>query len=241
MDGAILITTNSPPPGTGTISHIASGGGWSTRITLLNLGSTSLDVQLRFWTDSGADLVLPLIFPQVNSGSVFTGSSVQRTLGAGGVLVIETQESLGTATTVGWAELASTGEVTGFAIFRQRTPEGQLSEGTVPLADASSTRFVIHSDNVGGFRSGIAIANPKATPATLTVITRDEAGNQLSNDTLTLPARGHTSFFTNDRYSFLTNRRGTIEFQNREGGGVSGIGLRFSPSRSFTSIPALFD
>ena len=49
------------------------------------------------------------------------------------------------------------------------------------------------------------------------------------------PALGHASFFVNDRFSQSSNQLGIIQLQSS--GGVTGVGQRFSPSGSFTSVP----
>ncbi len=48
------------PPTHSTISQIASGGGWKTALTLLNLSTAANSVTVTFQDDNGQPLVLPL-------------------------------------------------------------------------------------------------------------------------------------------------------------------------------------
>jgi hypothetical protein len=71
----------------------------------------------------------------------------------------------------------------------------------------------------------------------LTVIQRDDTGKQLATDTLTLSARGHTSFDLKSRWSALADRRGAIEVRRPTPGGFRLLGLRFNPQGAFTTVP----
>ena len=100
--------------------------------------------------------------------------------------------------------------------------------------------FLLPYDNSNGFQTGIAVTNQSPySPADLTLVLRDEAGNTLSTESLSLPVRGHTSFSIGDKYSALSGRRGTVEVRSSSGGRVNVLGLRFSPFGSFTSVPTI--
>src|ERR1700684_1580081 len=57
--------------GGGSIAHLASGGGgWQTTFVLINTGTSAAPFTLRFFADqTGAQLALPLAFPQPSGGS----------------------------------------------------------------------------------------------------------------------------------------------------------------------------
>ncbi len=48
----------------GSMAHLASGGGWKTTIILTNNGSVAAQAKLNFFDENGLALVLPLTFPQ---------------------------------------------------------------------------------------------------------------------------------------------------------------------------------
>jgi hypothetical protein len=95
-------------------------------------------------------------------------------------------------------------------------------------------------DNLVGYSTGVALVNIAAdAQASVTVIMRDENGAEIARDALTVPANGHTSFSLPDRFPVLKGRRGTVEFLTNAPAGITGLGLRFNPSLSFTSVPAI--
>ena len=111
------------------------------------------------------------------------------------------------------------------------------SEGTAQFDTTFSPSIVFAYDNTAGFQTGVALANLSATESKITALFRDESGALLGSAQLTMPALGHSSFFVNKSFTPTENRRGTIEFQSPSGD-ITGVGLRFSPSLSFTSVPS---
>jgi hypothetical protein len=128
--------------------------------------------------------------------------------------------------------------LSGYSIFRQRLPGRPDSEGTVSLDSRLSSSLVLPYDNVNQYLSGVALANQAATAASVIAIVLDQNGVQLETTQIPVPALGHTSFFLTERFSQSANRVGIIQFQNPSGG-ITGVGLRFSPSASFTSVPII--
>jgi hypothetical protein len=218
-------------------SQIASGGGWKTTLTLVNLLLTQNSIRVAFRGDDGRPLTLPLVVTQQANSQASTASSVDRTLGPGATLLIESEAQPSSATLVGWAEVIGSGQVAGFAVFRQRRPDGRDSEGTAPLESTRTSNLVLLYDSTGGFSTGTALVNLTTDSVIINATIRDENGTQIGLQAVALPAMGHTSFAVADRFSITSGRRGIIEFQNTAGGAVTGLGLRFSPFGSFTSVP----
>ena len=52
-----------------------------------------------------------------------------------------------------------------------------------------------------------------------------------------LAGSGHAAFFTGSQFPESGNKLGVIQFQSS--GGLTGVGLRYSPSGSFTSVPII--
>ena len=175
-----------------------------------------------------------LILPD---GSSITDSVANLTIQPGGSAVIES-ESLTTSINVGWAEVRASGFLGGYAIFRQRVAGMLDSEGTTQLETVASSSIVFAYDNAAGFQTGVALANLSADAATITAILRGEDGFFLGSVRFDMPGLGHSSFFLSSQFAATANRRGIIEFQNSSGD-ITGIGLRFSPSLSFTSVPSV--
>lgn len=222
--------------GGGTFAHVATGGGWQTTFTVVNDGATSTKITLKFLDDNGAPLALPLGFPQ--SGASATESTVTQTLAAGATLIITTQTADSAAAITGSAQLLSSGNVSGFAIFRF-TSAGQ--EAVVPLETRAASAFVLAYDNSGSLATGIAIANPTARAASVPVVVRDDAGNPLTNTIISLAPNGHVAFMLADTglgYPQTAGKRGTVEFDVPTGGRIGVLGIRVDGG-VVTSIPAL--
>ncbi|MCU1237596.1 MAG: hypothetical protein JWP63_5563 [Candidatus Solibacter sp.] len=226
-------------PGHSSISQIASGGGWKTTLTLLNLSSSASSVTVTFQNDDGMPLVLPLIITQEGTSQPQVSSVVVRVVPALATLLIESEAPPNSETATGWADVASFRPFAGFAIFRQRGQDGRDSEGTAPLEGTGLPGLILPFDNSAGFSTGIAMVNPGADRANLVAIVRDENGLILGQFGVPLIARGHTAFVVAERLAASKGRRGSIEFQHTGNGTVTGLGLRFSTSGSFTSVPGV--
>ncbi len=220
----------------GTMAHLASAGSWKTTITLVNTGTASANAHLHFFGDNGSPLSLPLSFPQ--SGSPTTASTLDRTLAAGAMLIIE---STGPVAQVGSAQLTTDGAVSGFAVFKA-TDTGQ--EAVVPLETRNPASFMLAFDNTGGIVTGVAIANVASQAGNVPVVIRDDTGTEIGTGSIALAAEGHKSFVLTDAttgFPVTAGKRGTIEFETPAGGQISVLGLRFPPSNAnaFTTIPVM--
>ncbi len=220
--------------GGGSMAQVASGGGWQTTFTLVNTGISAAQAQLSFFDNNGNALSLPLTF--VQSGATMTVPTISQTIVAGATLVILTQGSNAGATLVGSAQLTTTGNVGGFAIFRYNAT-GQ--EAVVPLETRNASGYVLAFDNTNGLATGLALANVSNQAVAAPVVLRDDTGASLGTATINLAARGHTSFILTDRYASVAGKRGTVEFDTPAGAQISALGLRATPTGAVTTIPVL--
>jgi hypothetical protein len=224
----------------GSMSQLASGGYWTTTITLVNTNSSPVQARLNFFDDSGNPLTLPLSFPQSSSlTGPLLAATLDRTLNPGAELVIQSSGPDSQPTLVGWVQLLASGSVGGFAVFSQAIGSTD-QEAEVPLENRNSSAYVLSFDNTGGTATGVALANTSPQYITIAITLRDDSGAVFSSDTITLPALGHTAFNLADRYASITaQRRGTLEFRSRAAGQISVLGLRFNATGAFSTIPAL--
>jgi hypothetical protein len=137
---------------------------------------------------------------------------------------------------VGWARLSSDGDVGGFAIFRQNVDGAQ--EALVPMEIGNPGAWLQWFDNTGTFASGVAVVNNAATPASIAVIVRDEAGAQIHTQTVELAGLGHISGALSDIAGNTAGKVGSVEFRTPPGGAITVLGLRFN-GVSFTTIPVM--
>ena len=224
--------------GGGSIAHLASGNGWKTTFVLVNTGTSAAPVQLNFFGDNGSPLALPVGFPQIGDGATSVVSFVNRTLQAGATLLVESAAPLSDpAPTIGSAQFTSSGNVSGFVIFRY-DPTGQ--EAVVPFESRNANAYLLAFDNTAGNATGVAVNSVSSQAVNVPVVIRDDAGNQIATDTLSLAANGHSAFtLVTDKYPATANIRGTIEFDTPSAGQISALAFRFLAAHTFTTLPAL--
>jgi hypothetical protein len=225
----------------GTMSQLASGSGWDTKLTLVNTGSTSGEAKLNFWDEPGTPLLLPLTFPQTPATAALQTSTLDQTLAPNASLLLDSQGSGGSPSLAGSAQLFTNGSVDGFATFHD-TLTGQ--EAVSPLESRNAASYILPFDNTGGLTTGLAMANVASTPAAIPVIIRDDTGTTIGSATVSLPGYGHTAFMLASQYSVIQGKRGTVEFDTPSAGQISVLGLRVAPigtTRSFatTTLPIL--
>jgi Putative Ig domain/VHL beta domain len=223
--------------GGGSIAHLASGGdGWQTTFVLVNTGTSAAPMTLNFFADqTGAPLSLPLSFPQSGGGNATVASSVPRTLGAGAMLLIVSDGAPQLLT--GSAQLTTTGNISGFVIFRHN---GQ--EAVVPLESRNADGYIVAFDNTNGTATGIALNAVSTQAVNVPVVVRSDAGTQIATDTIPLNPNGHYAFtLGTDKYPATAAIRGTIEFDTPAGAQIGAVGIRIpsGAAHTYTTLPAL--
>ena len=222
----------------GALAHIASAGGWDTSLTLVNLGTAAGEARLNFYANDGTAWPLPYTLPQQPALGTTTSSNVDENLNPNAVLVLDSTGPLGQAVATGSAQLLTSGNISGFGIFKY-TPTGQ--EAVVPLEVRNAPSFVLAFDNTGALVTGVAIANLASGAASIGVVIRDDTGKQIGTGTINLPPQGHNSFVLTDPalgFPITAGKRGTLEFDTPTGGRISVLGLRAN-GKALTSLPVL--
>ena len=220
----------------GVLSHIAAGGRWSTVITLVNTSSAALPVTVALHNDDGSAMTLPLTTTLQGTSQTITTSSVNVTINPNATLLVS-MGNPAASTVTGWADVLSSGSLGGYAIFRSTPPTGSPSEGTVPLQSQFPTTITLPYDDTSGFVMGVALANLSTSFAYVTATMWDANGNQLGIQTITIAGNGHTSFVLPTQFPQTAGKLGVVQF--RAAGGIAGLGLRFSPVGTFTSVPTM--
>jgi hypothetical protein len=179
-------------------------------------------------------LALPLSFPQSGEENV-TAAAWDHTVPGKATLLIESTGPPGSPLLSGSAQFSTEGTVTGFVILRY-TPNGQ--EAVVPMENRTANAYVLAFDNTGGIVTSVAVSNASPQSVTVPVTVRNEAGDTVGTSTIVLPANGHLAFLLGDRYPFVRNLRGTVEF-GATTGKIGVAGIRTPPALTFTTLPAL--
>ncbi len=208
------------------IPQVADGNGWKTVITLVNTDSVPAPFTVKFWQQDGTPLVLPL----AGIGSV---SEYSDTIPLGGTRTLQTL-GLSPTTSQGWAELAAQGAVGGTAIFRRESPDSS-SEAVVTFAPSLGSGFLLPFDNLNSYQTGLAVVNTGESQSSISLSFHDENGDVITSDSISLSPHGSKAFVLQINYPQLFNRRGIVVCSST-GSSLSAVGLRFSPSGSFTSF-----
>jgi hypothetical protein len=220
------------------MAQIASGGGWDTSLTLVNLGTAPGEARLNFYANDGSAPQLPFTFPLQPSLGPAAGSTVDQVINAGATLVIDTTGPASQTVATGWSQLLASGNIGAFAIF-DYVPTGQ--QAVVPVETRNAASYLLAFDDTGPLATGLAIANLATSPATVGVVIRDDTGAKIGMGTVSLPAQGHNSFMLNDAtYGFpiTAGKRGTVEFDTPANGQISVLGLRAN-GNALTTLPVL--
>jgi virginiamycin B lyase len=221
----------------GVLPHIAAGDGWTTAISIINTSPAPVSVTVDLRTGEGKPLVLPVTTSVQGITQNLTTGSLSRVLAPNSTLRISAGEQ-SASLNVGWVDVASSAPVGGFAIFRQTGSNGVVSEGTVPLQTQFQSKMVLPFDNTGGFVTGVALTNLAPATATINATILDQNGAQLGVQSIVVAGSGHTSLVLPSQLPASAGAQGVVVFQN-PAGPMTGIGLRFSPANTFTSVPTI--
>ncbi len=239
--GSTTTITTVPPlanigPGGGSIAHIAVSNGWQTTFVLVNAGATPALANLNFFDDNGNPLPLSVTFPQLG-GAPTTVSGITPTLAGGAMLLVQANGPLANAVQIGSAQLTTTGNISGFVIFRYQ-PNGQ--EAVVPLESRNAGAYILAFDNTAETATGVALNSVSNQAVSVPVIVRNDAGAQIATGSIALAANGHSSFTLGvDQFLAASGIRGTIEFDAPAGAQIGALGIRIPIAHTFTTLPAL--
>ena len=206
----------------GSIAHIAAGGGIQTTFTITNIGDSAASYQLFFWdndgpltlvTDAGTiSSFFEVVFPPHTSRTI-------RTTGPADTMI------------QGWATIGFIGSVGVSATYRFSTAPWAGSETTVPVDTWRNNRFFLAFDHTDSGTTGLAIANPYVLKdhIAVTMTFRGEDGGVIVADTFNLSQGTHRAILTTSSYPATAGRRGTIDIATASGY-MSVLGLHFGPT-----------
>jgi hypothetical protein len=138
----------------------------------------------------------------------------------------------------GYVSLSLPVGVQAYGVFRQSVPGVADQEAVVPLSSAFSTDATLIWDDTN-FTTAVAIVNPSAVAAVMTITAKNSNGQIVGTSSMTLPASSKTEGALRS-FSGLTamaGNRGSADFAVATGN-VAVLGLRFSGT-AFTSIPTV--
>lgn len=201
--------------------QIANGGNYfRTSIAVINNAAAEASGELRLFKSDGSALQLPLADGR-------NLSTIPVRISARGSLLLEStgQGSL----QAGWAVLTTNIPVEASAVFQTFNPSGVISEAGV-TASRLTRRFTIFADTIGTARTAIAIANPSAAAANISVRLFNKQGTEVTTSPIhvTLGANQHVSRFIDEMLSSIAGINefeGTVLFESDAN--VAAVSFRF--------------
>jgi hypothetical protein len=111
-----------------------------------------------------------------------------------------------------------------------------LCEATVPQESSFENNvLLIYDQEVSSM--GVALMNPSTYEIKKVAVSiYDKDDKALQQDEFYMDPLTHRAFVLADKYPVTRGRIGYVKFSTTGLGGVAGIGLRFSPSGTFTSM-----
>jgi len=198
--------------------HFAQGGGYLTTFSLTNLSDIAGAATIHLITQSGTPFLdLPVTLPANGTSNLTVGS---------GALV------------VGWVRVTTTSAIflSGSETIQRMAGGSVLAETMVPSATADTAfRFpVTERDTVS---TGLALANPGATTARLTVAIRNPSGSVVASTGLPLVPSQQVARFVSEFFRGITPFEGSIQVESSTP--ITAIAVRQSSSGLFSSLPSV--
>ncbi len=170
-----------------TLAHFADGGGWRTQVVLVNPGDSPIGGTIQFL---GAD-------GQTISASPYA-------IGPRGATRIPTAGTASTVQTGSVRVSTTTTAPSAVAIFTYKPVDTTVTEAGVP-ALRNGTAFQLYVEKSGAVETGLAVANPSASPITVNlVLTRADGSSTGLSGQLNIPSNGQTSLFLREIPGFAS-------------------------------------
>jgi hypothetical protein len=221
--------------------QLALGAGWRTTIFLSSVGATGpANGTLTFTANDGSPLNSNWF--DENGANVTAGSNAVQFGFDSGVSRKFTSDTAGPLT-VGYATVVCTScdntttAILGTAMFTLTDGGGNiLAEAGVPMAIPLGKQAVF-VDTTTGFRTGVAIANPNAGSLEVHFELVSDNGQLITSGVKTLSPFAHIAMFTDELFPGQPPMVGRLQYWCMNP--MVSVGLRFSPSVQFTTIPPL--
>jgi sugar lactone lactonase YvrE len=182
--------------------QFADGGGYTTSIILLNVSNRIETGIIQILDDKGNPLI-------VNQSGGAIGSTFAYTIPIGGAFRFQT-DGFPIAANVGWIQVipdSGTPTPVGGGLFGFNPQDVLVTESGIP-AVGSTTHARIYVDLSGGHNTGLAIANPAKTNASIAITAFQSDGVTrvgTSQGPFLLSANGHGAHFANELITGLPN------------------------------------
>ncbi len=232
--GAVIVGGGVASPKEMFFTQVADGGGFITSFVLVNPAGQDTTALLELFKQDGSPLIFPLNDNYDNAFPV--------TIKAGGMTVLRSANTAA-VTKAGWARVRSATAIGGSMIYGFAPAAGKLIEEAGLDPSVPSSGFSLSVDTRRSILSGVAVANPGSSAASLTLTLFDANGAQLNQKTRSLAALGQFAQMADEIFpenkAALANFTGLITLAS-SGSQVVGTTLRMAPDlNTFASIPVV--
>jgi hypothetical protein len=212
--------------------QIAAGGGWRTTIFVSNASAAGTAAgSITFTMSDGAPFFANWV-DEMGNNVTGGGNTIAFQLASG-------QSRKYTAVgdsplMVGYAMVTANASVLGAAMFTMVDEFGNiLAEAGVPMGIPLGKQAVF-VDTTGGFRTGVAIANPNNAVLEIHLELLDNNAQLISTAVRNLGPFQHMALFTDELFPGLPGMVGRLQFWCTNP--MVSVALRFSPTNQFTTM-----
>jgi hypothetical protein len=223
--------------------HLATGDGWETEITVVNMSLTRVVFDMYFYNPQGGELTVTV--REQPAGETITNSAFEVALDSGASTTVILLDTTPGQLRTGWAILdydaSPQVRLGGHATFRQKIAGRADYEALIPMSSYEDYAFLLPVNDSSGFITAIAICNP-AMDLTAEVLFEmlDVDGNQIAARSITLGPQAQRAFSLRELFPEIVGRYATVYVESTTDR-LAAFGLRFNTSggNSFSSVPIM--
>ena len=222
--------------------HIAVGGGWTTEISLVNMGNSPAEFPIRFFRTDGQP------WPIQTTEGVIDGGIARVVVGSRTVLTV--LHVGGAQVETGWALISPPegAAIAGHAIFRDNGGPGRPIpfEAVVPLSSViegsdeyspGELTILLPFDNLRGFNTCVALANPTDAFTSVAINGVDRVEFAQQSIQIQIGPLSQRSFCLRDTMTELEGHAGLLTLTRPDSTpGLSLLAFRFDPQGAFTTF-----
>jgi len=219
------------------IPQVADGGGWSSTVVLTNTTTSTIQVTLAFYQDTGANGETEPWTPTFEGVPSTEGLQ----LAAASTVFLQMTPSNATTVTQGWGELiGTTAGVVAYVIYTYTSPTSQATSQGTAQAVTGSSRILVPFDNTGNLATELAVVNAQSSQVSIQVNIKTSDGSVSTGTTLTMAGEGQMAFGIAAKFPTTAGQSGLAEFYTNTGS-FAIIALQSNTSStgafSFTTAP----
>lgn len=223
--------------------HLATGDGWETEFTFVNMSESDLDFDIYFYSPQGNALTVTL--REQPSGGPITNSAFNVSLDSGASTTVILVDTTPGQLRTGWAVVdyvpSDQVRLGGHATFRQKIAGRPDFEALIPMSSYEDYVFLLPLNDSAGFITAAALCNPSQNlAANLDLQLLDTDGFEIASRSITLGPQQQIAVAVREWFPDVVGQYATLVVESSTNR-LSAIGLRFNTGggNSFSSVPIM--